>query len=238
VRALAVVPARYASARLPGKPLVRLGGKPMIQHVWEAAASCEQFERVIVATDSDEIASAVTAFGGDVELTSPDHQSGTDRVAEVARRHPEFTVVANVQGDQPFVTPAMLAALLDPYLSGDNPDVATLACPLVPSADPRDPNTVKVVCDSNGRALYFSRSPIPHGGREYLHHLGLYAFRADFLARYTMLPVGALEQAEDLEQLRVLERGHEIRVCVIASTVLEVNTAADVRRAERLMTRA
>jgi 3-deoxy-manno-octulosonate cytidylyltransferase (CMP-KDO synthetase) len=238
MRALAVVPARYASARLPKKPLVRLGGKPMIQHVWEAAASCEHFERVIVATDSDEIASVVTAFGGDVELTSPDHPSGTDRVAEVAQRHPEFTVVANVQGDQPFVTPVMLAALLHPYLSGENPDVATLACPLVPSVDPRDPNTVKVVCNSKGTALYFSRAPIPHGGHEYLHHLGLYAFRADVLARYTMLPVGALEQAEGLEQLRVLESGHAIRVCVVASPVLEVNTAADVRRAKKLIASA
>jgi 3-deoxy-manno-octulosonate cytidylyltransferase (CMP-KDO synthetase) len=238
VTVLAVVPARLASQRLPGKPLVDLGGKPMIQHVWEAASACSHFERVIVATDSADIVAVVVAFGGVAELTSPDHRTGTDRVAEVARRHPEFDVVANVQGDQPFVTPAMLTELLGPYLTGEDPEVATLACPLAADVDPRDPNVVKVVCDVNGDALYFSRSLIPHGGARHLHHLGLYAFRADFLAQYPSLPVGDLERSEGLEQLRALENGHRISVSITASSVLEVNTAADLRQAEQLVARA
>ncbi len=184
---LAVIPAREAAQRFPGKPLADLNGRPLVQWVYDAAASCSAFSEVIVATESEAIAERVRGFGGQVELTSPDHPSGTDRVAEVAERHPEAEVVANVQGDQPFATAEMLTALVQPYLDGEAPPMTTLACPLEDPAWWDDPNVVKVVRGVNGYALYFSRSPIPYGAADEgshvkpLHHLGLYAFTRETL---------------------------------------------------------
>jgi 3-deoxy-manno-octulosonate cytidylyltransferase (CMP-KDO synthetase) len=237
VRAHAVIPARYDSTRFPGKPLALLGGRSMVEWVYEAAASCRHFERVVVATDSDEIAACVHGFGGEVEMTRSDHATGTDRVAEVAERVPEADVIANVQGDQPFVTARMLEQLLEPYLVGDIPEMTTLACPLDPRAA-HDPNLVKVVCDRAGRALYFSRAPIPHGvdgTAPFLHHLGLYAFRAEFLRVYSTLAETQLERCERLEQLRALEHGYRIIVCRTEHAVLEVNTPEDLERAQTLV---
>jgi 3-deoxy-manno-octulosonate cytidylyltransferase (CMP-KDO synthetase) len=237
VRAHAVIPARYQSKRFPGKPLALLGGRPMVEWVYEAAASCPHFERILVATDSEAIADCVRGFGGEVELTRGDHSTGTDRVAEVAGRVPEAEVIANVQGDQPFVTATMLDQLLGPYLRGESPEMTTLACPLDPRAA-QDPNLVKVVCDREGRALYFSRAPIPHsvdGAAPLLHHLGLYAFRADFLRTYSGLAETELERCERLEQLRVLEHGYRITVCRTEHAVLEVNTPEDLERAQALV---
>ncbi|MEO0757649.1 MAG: 3-deoxy-manno-octulosonate cytidylyltransferase [Cyanobacteria bacterium J06648_16] len=234
---LAVIPARYASQRFPGKPLVKLDHRPMVQWVYEAARTCPAFSQVIVATEDERIAEAVQAFGGVVELTSADHASGTDRVAEVAERHPDADVVVNVQGDQPFVTARMLEQLVAPYQTGQTPppEMTTLACPLT-EADYPDPNAVKVICDRNQRALYFSRSPIPYyrqpGPAPVYHHLGLYAFRRDFLARYAELPPTPLEACEGLEQLRVLENGYSIVVCQTEKKVLEINTPADLTAAQ------
>ncbi|MGG6269253.1 3-deoxy-manno-octulosonate cytidylyltransferase [Leptolyngbya sp. AN03gr2] len=233
---LAVIPARYDSVRFPGKPLVQIGDRPMIQRVYEAAKRCTVFDQVVVATDSEKIADCVRAFGGVVEMTSSEHLTGTDRVAEVAERYPDVDVVVNVQGDQPFATPEMLTELVVPYLEGEQPEMTTLACPLNVKTGHSDPNSVKVLCDLKGRALYFSRAPIPYfrtaGVAPVFHHLGLYAFRRDFLANYAQLTPTPLEQCEGLEQLRVLEHGFEIRVCHTHQAILEINTPEDLELAQ------
>jgi 3-deoxy-manno-octulosonate cytidylyltransferase (CMP-KDO synthetase) len=238
---VAVIPARFSSVRFPGKPLADLAGRPLVQWVYDAALSCPSFQDVIVATESEVIAERVREFGGQVEMTSPEHPSGTDRVAEVAGRHPEAEVVVNVQGDQPFATAEMLTALVEPYLAGEAPAMTTLACPLVDPAWWDDPNVVKVVRDVEGYALYFSRSSIPHGAIERgsdvepLHHLGLYAFTRDTVLRFPALPPTPLEGQERLEQLRALEHGIRIKVCDTERPVLEVNTPEDLEAAEQLV---
>lgn len=238
---LAVIPARYDSQRFPGKPLVMIQDRPMVQWVYEAAMRCTAFSKVVVATDSQLVADCVRAFGGVVEMTSSEHQTGTDRVAEVAQRYPQMQAIANVQGDQPFVTDEMLTQLVTPYLEGKSPDMTTLACPLEQS-DYFNPNAVKVLCDRYNRALYFSRSPIPYyrtpGPAPVFHHLGLYAFRRDFLANYAELPPTPLEQCEGLEQLRVLENGGSIHVCQTQKAVIEINTPADLVQAQSLLVRS
>lgn len=235
---LAVIPARYDSQRLAGKVLANIGDQPMVQWVYEAAAKSTVFSKVVVATDSELVANRVKAFGGDVELTSSRHTTGTDRVAEVATRYPEFSVIVNVQGDQPFVTPQMLTELVTPYLEGESPEMTTLACPLEQDGY-KDPNVVKVLCGQKQQALYFSRSPIPYYRNPIevpvFHHLGLYAFRQDFLETYTSLASTPTEQCEGLEQLRVLEHGYTIRVCQTAKAVMEVNTAEELKKAQELI---
>jgi 3-deoxy-manno-octulosonate cytidylyltransferase (CMP-KDO synthetase) len=237
---LAVVPAREAAKRFPGKPLADLRGRPLVQWVYEAAKRCPAFDAVVVATDSERIAEAVRGFGGEVELTRDDHASGTDRVAEVAERRPGHDVVVNVQGDQPFATPEMLTALVQPYLDGETPAMTTLACPLDTREAWDDPNVVKVVRDLDGNALYFSRSSIPHSrdGGPYegaLHHLGLYAFTRDTVLRFPSLAPTPLEAEERLEQLRALEHGVRIRVALTDRPALEINTPDDLERANTLI---
>ncbi|NEQ53669.1 MAG: 3-deoxy-manno-octulosonate cytidylyltransferase [Leptolyngbya sp. SIO3F4] len=236
---LGVIPARYASQRFPGKPLAMIGERSMVRRVYEAAKACSVLNKVVVATESDVIAEHVREFGGLVELTSDQHPSGTDRVAEVAAQHPESDVIVNIQGDQPFVTAMMLEQLVEPYLAGQCPEMTTLACPFHEDGDVQDPNAVKVICDRNQNALYFSRAPIPYyrqvGPAPVFHHLGLYAFRRDFLERYASLEPTPLEQCEALEQLRVLEHGYTITVCHTETAVLEVNTPADLEAAQRLV---
>ena len=230
-----VIPARYASSRLPAKPLLRETGKYLVQHVYERA--CEsRAGAVIVATDDRRIADAVRAFGGRVVMTRDDHPSGTDRVAEVAAGL-DADVIVNLQGDEPLIDPAVLDAL--PALLADNPeaDVATLAVPVTTLEAWRDPNCVKVVCDTRGRALYFSRSPIPfvrdgepdfaRHGHLFLQHLGLYAYRREFLLELAKLPPEPLEACEKLEQLRVLAVGRRIQVGVIQHAGRGVDTPAD-----------
>ena len=238
MKLLCVIPARFASVRFPGKPLAEIGGKPMIRWVYEAVIAANVFDHVTVATDHDAIADRVCAFGGAVELTRSDHPSGTDRVAEVASRRTEFDVVANIQGDQPFVTADMLRALVSPYQNGENPEMATVACPL-PESGVNDPNTVKVLLDRHGYAIYFSRSPIPYYRERHVapvrFHLGLYAFQRKFLTEYAKMDPTPLERCEQLEQLRVLENGHRIRVSEVAAPVLEVNTPEDLIRANALV---
>lgn len=241
MKILAVIPARYASQRFPGKPLAMLGDRPMVRWVYEAAKSCPAFTHVVVATDSEQIADCVRGFGGVVEMTRSDHLTGTDRVAEVAARYPDMQAVANVQGDQPFATAQMLSQLVSPYVRGERPEMTTLACPLDAKTGYKDPNTVKVLCDRHGRALYFSRAAIPHyrnpGVVPVSHHLGLYAFRQDFLEKYSELTPTPLEQCEALEQLRVLEHGYSITVCQTETAVLEINTPDDLQKAQLLIER-
>ena len=239
MKILAVIPARYDSQRLAGKVLALIGDKPMVQWVYEAAVSSRVFTKVVVATDSQLVADRVVAFGGEVELTSSQHTTGTDRVAELSTRYRECVVVVNVQGDQPFVTPEMLKELVTPYLEGELPEMTTLACPLDHDTAYHDPNSVKVLCGQKQQALYFSRSPIPYYRHPVkvpvYHHLGLYAFRQDFLETYTQLSATPIEECEGLEQLRVLEHGYTIRVCQTAKAPVEVNTAEDLIKAQELI---
>jgi 3-deoxy-manno-octulosonate cytidylyltransferase (CMP-KDO synthetase) len=231
-----VIPARFASTRLPGKPLLRQTGKYLIQHVYERACQARRANLVVVATDDPRIEAAVAGFGGRVVRTRRDHASGTDRVAEVARML-NADVVINLQGDEPLVQPSDLDLL--PGLLERNPDadVATLAVPLTKAEDWRDPNRVKVVCDQSGRALYFSRSPIPfvRDGQpdfqaqppRFLQHLGLYAYRREFLLQLASLPPSPLEEIEKLEQLRILALGRAIQVGVVHQAAIGVDTLAD-----------
>jgi 3-deoxy-manno-octulosonate cytidylyltransferase (CMP-KDO synthetase) len=232
---LAVIPARFGASRFPGKPLADLAGRPVIQWVYEAAARCGAYDEVLVATESQAIADRVVDFGGRAELTREDHPTGTDRVAEIAERRPDADVVVNVQGDQPFATPEMLAALVRAYLGTEQPEMTTLACELTNPSDRHDPNVVKVVCDLRDNALYFSRTAIPHsqdGCAPALHHLGLYAFTRPALLRFASLSPTPLEHHERLEQLRALEHGMQIRVCRAEKPVLEINTPEDLAAAE------
>ena len=213
-RAVAVIPARFASTRLPGKPLLAETGKPLIQHVYEQARACPRFERVLVATDDERIRDAVAGFGGEAVMTSPDHPSGTDRIAE-AVRDVECDRVVNVQGDEPDADPAHFGQLIDLL---DSSEMATLAVPFDNNSDSQIPSRVKVVLDREGNALYFSRSRIPHENgapSPALLHLGLYAYRKPFLLKVVTLEPTPLERAEKLEQLRALEHGHKIRVGVV-----------------------
>lgn len=228
---LGVIPSRMGAARFPGKPLADLAGRPLVRWVYEAAAACALFDRVVVATPDQEIVDVVRRFGGEAVLTSPLHPTGTDRVAEVAASS-SAEVVVNVQGDQPFVTPDMLEQLVAPFVRGQDVLMSTLGAPLGPLVDPADGNVVKVVCDRNGDALYFSRCPIPYyrtpGPAPVLHHLGLYAFTKAFLGVYQTLVPTPLELCEGLEQLRVLEHGYRIRVSRTDAPAIEVNTPADL----------
>jgi 3-deoxy-manno-octulosonate cytidylyltransferase (CMP-KDO synthetase) len=234
-----IIPARYGSRRLPGKPLLRQTGKYLIQHVYERACQASRAATVVVATDDPRIVAAVESFGGQVVMTRRDHASGTDRVAEAARRI-DADVIVNLQGDEPLVDPASLDLL--PQLLEREPeaDMATLAVPARSFQQWQDPNCVKVVCDSAGRALYFSRSPIPHvrDGRpdfschppRFLIHLGLYAYRRSFLFSLASLPPEPLEELEKLEQLRVLALGRRIHVGTVAGATTGVDTYEDYER--------
>ena len=239
-----VIPARFDSSRLPGKALLPLAGKPMLQWVHERAKSSLAVE-VIVATDDERIATAARAFGAEVAMTSRTHVSGTDRIAEVVgtRGWGEGDIVVNVQGDEPLIPPAVIdqvAALLHSHVRAD---IATLAARIDQPGDLNDPNNVKVACDTGGRALYFSRAPIPWNRDAVntltaasLRHIGIYAYRVAALRRLASLPVSRLEQIEKLEQLRALENGMEIRVALACERPLaDVNTAADLERAERAL---
>jgi 3-deoxy-manno-octulosonate cytidylyltransferase (CMP-KDO synthetase) len=239
---LGVIPARFGSTRLPAKPLLSIDGRPLVAWVYEAAARANVFDDVIVATDHVDIRDCAARFGARVMMTSPELQSGTDRVAEVAEAFPQHDVVVNVQGDQPFVTPEMLHALVEPYQRGETPDMTTLACPLDWETAYRDEASVKVVVDRQGYALYFSRSPIPFlrtkTDREslpVLHHLGLYAYRRSFLLKFTEYAPTPLERCESLEQLRALEYGHRILVCRTSKATIEINTPDDLTSATRLL---
>ncbi len=207
----------------------------MIQWTYENASRCKLLTRVVVATDSEAIANVVRSAGGEAAMTAPDFRTGSDRVAAVAETYPDMDVVVNLQGDEPFIRPDMLDQLLTPYLGGENPDMATLAYPLSEAAY-TDPGAVKVITDLQGNAIYFSRSPIPYF-REPLqapvfHHMGIYAFRYEFLMRYRSLPQTMLEKVESLEQLRAIEHGYRIRVSLTQHAALEINTPEEYERAQ------
>jgi len=211
-KVVAVIPARYAATRLPGKPLLKESGKYLVQHVYEAAASCRKIDRVVVATDDERIAQAVRSFGGEARLTSPAHPNGTSRIAEVAEQL-DAEVVLNVQGDEPELPAHILESLVE---AAREAPMATLATPFTDLREADLPQRVKVVLDRTGHALYFSRSRIPHGDGSPLLHLGLYGFQRRFLLEFAKLPPAPLESAERLEQLRALEHGFRIKVGIVA----------------------
>ncbi len=238
---IVVIPARFASTRLPGKPLLSATGRPLIQHVVESARTARLASRIIVATDDVRIAGAVEAFGGEAVMTRADHPTGSDRVAEVASRIDEAQIIVNVQGDEPEIQGSTIDHLIELLQNDPDAPMATLATPIRDEADYKNPSCVKVVASSRGRALYFSRSPIPHhrdGLPDFaaasppaaLLHLGLYAYRRDFLLQLGSLPPSPLEGAEKLEQLRVLEAGWPIALGVIDEPGIGVDTPEDYQR--------
>ena len=243
---VAIIPARYASTRFPGKPLAILGGKPVIQRVYEQALKV--FENVYVATDDDRIYSAVQAFGGNVVMTSSDHKSGTDRCYEAYRKcGVEADVVVNIQGDEPFIDPSQLVTIKELFANPET-DIATLVKPFakdLPYQALENPNSPKVVVDDNWNALYFSRSVIPYLRRDeqehwaenhnYYKHIGLYAFRADVLGSVTSLKQAPLELAESLEQLRWLSAGYTIKVGTTDVETIGIDTPEDLSNAEKFL---
>jgi 3-deoxy-manno-octulosonate cytidylyltransferase (CMP-KDO synthetase) len=236
VHSVIVIPARYASTRLPGKPLLRVTGKYLIEHVYEQACKSRRADDVIVATDDPRIAAAVEGFGGHAVMTRRSHPSGTDRVAEVARSL-DADIIVNLQGDEPLVEPEALDLLIELLETDTESEMATLAVPVRSAEVYRNPNCVKVVCDRRGRALYFSRSPIPavrDGAPDFsdrpttfLHHLGIYAYRRDALLRLAAFPPDPLEKCEQLEQLRALALGWRIQVGVVDHAGRGVDTLDD-----------
>ncbi|HKI52364.1 MAG TPA: 3-deoxy-manno-octulosonate cytidylyltransferase [Geothermobacteraceae bacterium] len=242
MQVVAVIPARYASTRFPGKPLVSILGKPMIQWVYERTAQARLVDRVIVATDDSRIAATVETFGGEYCMTSADHATGTDRLAEVAGRL-NAALIVNVQGDEPLIDPLMIDQAIQPLLDDAAIRMGTLAAAIRDDTEFLNPNVVKVVTNCQGFALYFSRSPIPHErdrveqpdsgkGRVAWKHIGLYVYRRDFLLEFAGWPETQLEQLEKLEQLRALEHGVPIRVVVTEGSSIGVDTPADLARIE------
>jgi len=234
-----VIPARYASVRLPGKTLLRQTGKYLVQHVYERSSLASRVDEVVIATDDERVRAAVESFGGRAVMTSPEHRSGTDRVAEAARGL-EADIIVNVQGDEPEVEPDAIDLAVQ--LLGRHPDadMSTLAAPTCDQREVRDPNLVKVVLDGRGYALYFSRAPIPASksypdfppgdDHVYLAHIGIYGFRRDFLLRFANLDRTPLEKYEGLEQLRALENGYKIVVGVCSYRASGIDTPEDYRQ--------
>lgn len=238
---LGIIPSRWGSTRFPGKPLHLIAGKPLIQHVWERCKECSKLDEILVATDDERIKEAVEAFGGKVAMTSPDHPTGTDRIAEAVKASPQATHIINIQGDEPLIDPALIDELATVMAADDSLDMATAANPLDP-ADPavQDPNVVKVALALDGRALYFSRSPLPFfrnpvEGLPVLRHKGIYAYKRSFLERFITWPPSPLEKAESLEQLRALENGASIKVLPTADTSPGVDTPEQALEIERLL---
>lgn len=242
-RIVGMIPARFASTRLPGKPLVDIHGKPMIQHVYERSKMASCLDRLIVATDDVRILEAVTGFGGECVLTRSDHASGTDRLAEAGALCgvAPSDVVVNIQGDEPLVYPLMIEVLVAALLENVDKPMATLAYFSQDEREYLDPNVVKVVVDGSWKALYFSRSPIPHrrdatgSPLRFLKHLGFYAYRLSFLKEFTLLPPSPLEQSEKLEQLRALEQGHPIQVALSPVESMGIDTPEDLERIRKTM---
>ena len=252
---IAVIPARFASVRLPGKMLLPLGGKPLILHTFERAKEAENVSRVIVATDDRRILRVVQEAGGEAVLTDANHQSGSDRIAEVAAGLPENSIIVNVQGDEPTISPRTIEAAVAEILQDSNADIVTTCEKISDFRDVLNPNVVKVVTDKDGYALYFSRSAIPfpreatrkHGDLEtalkaepdllaaFRKHTGLYVYRREFLLKYTKLPESNLEKLESLEQLRILENGKFIKVIEVSESSIGVDTPEDFERVRQIL---
>ncbi len=239
---IGILPARWGSTRFPGKPLHLIAGKPLIQLVWEQCSKCRRLDALVIATDDERILAAAEGFGAKAVMTSPEHPTGTDRLAEAVRSLPQADIIVNIQGDEPLIDPDLVDELAAAMAADPSLDMATAANPLDP-ADPavQDPNVVKVVSALDGRALYFSRSPLPFfrnavDGLPVLRHKGIYAYRRTFLERFVAWPPSPLEKAESLEQLRALENGASIKVLITNDTSPGVDTPEQAAQVEAILT--
>ena len=237
MKVLCVIPARYASTRLPGKPLLDIAGKPMVVRVYERASQAARVSDTLVATDDERIRAAVERSGGKAMLTRADHPTGTDRLAEVAAAFPDVDLIVNVQGDEPLIEPALIDELIAQFEGEPELAMATVKTEIEDEAERANPNNVKVVCDKEGYALYFSRSLLPYprkGGCPVYKHIGIYAYRRDFLLAYAKMQPTPLEQAESLEQLRALENGYRIKVVETKARFVGVDTAEDLAKVNEI----
>jgi len=244
VKIVGVIPSRYASTRLPGKPLIEIAGKPLVQWVWEAARRVPSFSEVVIATDDERIRSVAEGFGATVAMTRPECPSGTDRIAEALAGR-EADIVVNIQGDEPLMDPAVVEGCVQALLQDEGAHVASAMTPIKNDEEYLAPHVVKVVTSSAGRALYFSRSPLPNTSRldpqeriaapPAMKHLGLYVYRREALQSFVDLPPSRYEQIEKLEQLRFLEAGYQIRMVEVLADAIGVDTAEDVERVEKLL---
>lgn len=231
-----IIPARFASTRLPGKPLLKVLNKPIIQWVWEKAKMAKLADSVIIATDSELIYEVAKTFTDDVEMTSENHKSGSDRIAEVANRHPEFDYIVNLQGDEPLIKPESIDEIIKALQAGA--DISTLIRVLKDEEDINNPNCVKCVVDNNNLALYFSRSKIPYernsNQAEFYGHIGIYGYTRDALLKMTSTPQSMLEKAESLEQLRALQSGLKIKTIKVDFVPVGIDTEEDLKKFEKI----
>lgn len=234
-----IIPARYGSTRLPAKPLLEVNNKSIIQYVYEAALKSELADCVIVATDDDRIKAAVEKFGGVCELTSPNHKCGSDRIAEIANRHPEFEYILNLQGDEPQITPKVIDLAIKALLDDKTADISTLVREINSSEQINNPNCVKCVFDCDYNALYFSRCPIPFARNAeqspYYAHIGIYGYRKSSLIKMTQLEQCTLEKQESLEQLRALYNGMKIKVAITTLNPVGIDTIEDYEKFKNMM---
>lgn len=234
-----IIPARYNSKRLNGKPLIKVCDKPIIQWVWERAKLVKGADAVIIATDNQDIFDTAKSFGADVEMTSENHKCGSDRIAEVAERHPEFSIIVNLQGDEPMIDPLCVEEVIKNLKNDKNADITTLCTFVRAEDDKEDPNMVKVVFDSNFYALYFSRSKIPYERNyeiaHFYKHIGIYGYRRDSLFKMVNLPQAKIEQAESLEQLRALYNGMKIKVTPVVYNSIGIDTMIDLQEFKKLV---
>ena len=229
-----IIPARYGSSRLEGKPLLKANNKPIIQWVWEKAKSCEKVNRVIIATDDERIFNCCKEFDAEVEMTSAEHKSGSDRIAEVAKRHPEIGYIINLQGDEPLIEKSNIELVIDGILDDENADISTLVREIQEENEINNPNLVKCVFDCNHYAMYFSRSKIPFerniGKAKFYGHLGIYGYKKEALFKMTSLAQTTYEQAESLEQLRALQNGMKIKVAIVNNIPVGIDTMEDFEK--------
>lgn len=233
-QAAAIIPSRHGSTRFPGKPLALINGRMLVRRVYERALASGCFSEVIIATDDERIARAAESFGAKAVMTSKRHRSGTDRVAEAARKI-RAEIIVNIQGDEPLISPSTIRKAVELMRKNPGVDVATPVCLSRDMKEFANPNIGKAIFDRDGNALYFSRSPIPHGAKEFHKTFGLYAYRRDFLFRFVNLPVSPLEAAEKLEQLRILENGCRMKVVPVKDESIPVDVPADVKKVERYL---
>ena len=229
-----IIPARYGSSRLEGKPLLRADNKPIIQWLWEKAKSCKLVDRVIIATDDDRIFNACKEFNAEVEMTSNSHKSGSDRIAEVAKRHPEIGYIINLQGDEPLIEQSNIELVIDGVLNDELADISTLVREIKEQDELNNPNLVKCVFDNKRYAMYFSRSKIPYerniGKAKFYGHLGIYGFKRDALFKMTELSQSTYEMSESLEQLRALQNGMKIKVGIVDNVPVGIDTMEDFEK--------
>ena len=234
-----IIPARYGSSRLKGKPLIEVNGKPIIQWVFEKAVKAKLADRVIVATDNEEILNTCLMFGAEAEMTSDTHNCGSDRIQEVMERHPEIDYVVNLQGDEPLIKPESIDEVIKNVRDDENADISTLIRVLRDKKDIENPNLVKCVVDNKGYALYFSRSKIPfernEGHATFYGHLGIYGYKREALKRMTHMNQSTLELSESLEQLRALQNGMKIKTSVVDFTPVGIDTAEDLEKFKKIL---